>query len=138
MTPFVLLVALSAPVPNIDLETICRSAVVNALPEDRPKAHDSCVADEKAAQEAVKTKWMTVTPEGRADCGPMEGIPASYVEMLTCLDMQSGGEFDPQKGAAVKPGDRPSMLAHHHFRGALQLHGRSLLSRPARFVGLTS
>ena len=99
MTPFVLMVALSAPVPNIDLETICRSAVANALPEDRPKAHDSCVADEKAAQQAVKTKWMTVTPEGRADCGPMKGIPASYVAVLTCLDMQSGGEFDPKKGA---------------------------------------
>ncbi len=36
MTPFVLMVfvlmvALSAPVPNIDLETICRSAVASAF-----------------------------------------------------------------------------------------------------------
>ena len=85
--------------PNIDLETVCRSAVANALPEDRPKAHDSCVADEKAALEEVKKKWMTVTPEGRANCGLMKGIPASYVAVLTCLDMQSGGEFDPKKGA---------------------------------------
>jgi len=68
----------------------------------------------------------------------MKGIPASYVAVLTCLETQSGGEFDPKKGAAVKPGDRPSMLAGHHFQGALQLHGRSLLSRPARFAGLTS
>ena len=117
MTPFVLMVALSAPVPDIDLETICRGSVASALPEDRPKAHNSCVADEKAAQEEVKKKWMTVTPEGRENCGLVKGIQASYVEMATCLDMQSGGEFDPKKGAeAVKPGDRPNMLPHHPRR----------------------
>ena len=39
MTPFVLMVALSAPVPNIDLETICRS-VPQSIEEDGLKVKE--------------------------------------------------------------------------------------------------
>lgn len=97
MAPFLILIALSGSAPTVDLESICRSATANALPEEKARAHDNCVSEEKAAREQVQKKWPTASPEGRADCSPMKGIPTSYVAMLTCLDMQPGGDFDASK-----------------------------------------
>jgi hypothetical protein len=97
MTPILLLLALATPVPSVDLESICRSARTDALPEEKAHAFDNCVAEEKAARQQVQLKWSKVPAEGRADCAPMKGIPTSYVAIETCLDMQPGGDFDVGK-----------------------------------------
>ena len=97
MTPILLLLVLATPVPNVDLESICRSARSNALPEEKARAFDSCVNEEKAAREQVQQRWAKASLEARADCAPLKGIPTSYVAMLTCLDMQPGGDFDASK-----------------------------------------
>jgi hypothetical protein len=97
MTPFVLLIALAGPAPAVEPESICRGARANALPEEQARAFESCVAEETAARAQVVAKWPKASPEARADCAPMKGLPASYVATLTCLDMQPGGALDPNK-----------------------------------------
>ncbi len=97
MTPFLILVALAASAPSVNLESICHSARDNALPEEKAKAFDNCIAEEKAAREQVQKKWLKAAADARADCAPMKGIPTSYVAILTCLDMQPGGDFDASK-----------------------------------------
>ncbi len=97
MAPFILLIALATPAPNVDPESICRSVRSNALPEEQANAFQNCVNEERAAQEKLREKWMKVPPAQRADCAPLVGIPFSYVATLTCLDMQPGGDFDPAK-----------------------------------------
>jgi hypothetical protein len=97
MAPFVLLIALAGPAPAINLESICRSARTNALAEDQAGAYESCIAEETAARAQVVMKWPHASPDTRAECAPMKGLPTSYVAMLTCLDMQPGGDFDPTR-----------------------------------------
>jgi hypothetical protein len=97
MTPIFLLLVLATPVPNVDLESICHSARTNALPEEKARAYDSCVNEEKAAREEVQKRWLKASLDARAECAPLKGIPSSYVAMLTCLDMQPGGDFDAGK-----------------------------------------
>lgn len=93
MTPFVLWLAL-ATAPNVDLDSICRTAQSDALPEEKARAFESCIGDEKNARDQVRQRWPKASPEARADCAPLKGIPTSYVAMLTCLDMEPGGDFD--------------------------------------------
>jgi hypothetical protein len=97
MAPFVLLIALAGHAPAVDLESICRSARANALAEDQARAYDSCIAEETAARAQVVMKWPKASPAMRADCAPMKGLPTSYVAILTCLDIQPGGDFDPNR-----------------------------------------
>ena len=97
MTPILLLIALATPVPNVDLESICRSARSDALPEEKAHAYQSCFDEERAARDLVQKRWIKASVEARADCAPLKGIPTSYVAILTCLDMQPGGDFDAGK-----------------------------------------
>ncbi len=97
MAPFLLLIALAAPAPNADLESICRSVRSNALPDEKASAFENCVNEEREAQQKVQKQWTKVSPNARADCAPLAGMPFSYVAVLTCLNMQPGGDFDPAK-----------------------------------------
>jgi hypothetical protein len=97
MIPLLFAIALATPVPNVELESICRSARANALPEEKARAYDSCVGEETKAREAVQQRWRKASADARADCAPLKGIPTSYVAILTCLDMQPGGDFDAAK-----------------------------------------
>jgi hypothetical protein len=97
MAPFILLIGLAAGVPNIDPGSICRSVRANALPEEQANAFENCVTEERAAQQKVQVRWPKARPAAREACAPIDGIPFSYVAVLTCLNMQPGGDFDPTK-----------------------------------------
>jgi len=97
MAPFVLLIALAASAPNVDPGSICRSVRANALPEEQATAFDNCLNEERAAQQQVRNRWPKARPAAREACAPISGIPFSYVALLTCLNMQPGGDFEPSK-----------------------------------------
>jgi len=97
MAPFVFLIALATPVPNVDPESVCRSVRSNALPGEMASAYENCVNEERAAQEQVRKKWTKAPPGERSNCAPIKGIPFSYVATLTCLEMQPGGDLAPAK-----------------------------------------
>jgi hypothetical protein len=99
MTPLVILIALTASVPNVEPQKICQSARMAALPEDQSSAYDSCVRDEQAAREQLQKRWAQFSTAARSTCAEPAASMTSYVEMLTCLEMQSGVDF----GTGVEP-----------------------------------
>jgi hypothetical protein len=99
MTPVVILMLLAATAPNVDPKRICQDARTAALPEDKASAYDSCIHDEQAAREQLQQKWNKFSGSARATCAEPDASMISYVEMLTCLEMQSGSDF----GSAKQP-----------------------------------
>ena len=93
MTPVLMVMLLAASVPNVDPQKICQNARTAALPEDKASAFDSCVHDEQAAREQLQQKWSKFSASARATCAEPQASMTSYVEMLTCLEMQSGSDF---------------------------------------------
>ena len=104
-----LLAALGSSIPAADINKICASAQVDALPVDRAKALRGCVGDETSARDQIKREWNRFTATDRSNCAPTPGMKFSYVELLTCLEMQRGGNFVPsQGGSQLQPPKPPS------------------------------
>ncbi|MGA2043287.1 MAG: hypothetical protein ABSG83_07915 [Roseiarcus sp.] len=103
MIPVLVLAALAAFPPTTDPQRICQSARDAALPEERAGAFQSCVNDEASARDELKRRWTTFSAEARTTCAEPKGLEASYVEMLTCLEMESGSNFEagPQPAAGA-------------------------------------
>jgi hypothetical protein len=93
MTPLLFLMVLAASVPHVDPKHICQPARDAALPEEKASAYDSCIHDEQAAREQLSQKWASFSANARATCAEPDAAMTSYVEMLTCLEMQSGSVF---------------------------------------------
>ena len=93
MTPVLMVMLLAASFPNVDPQKICQNARTAALPEDKASAFGSCVHDEQAAREQLQQKWPKFSANARATCAEPQASMTSYVEMLTCLEMQSGSDF---------------------------------------------
>jgi hypothetical protein len=104
MNPLLVLAAAAAFSSNSDPQAICRSARTAALPEDRAGAYQSCVHDETTARDQLKQKWSQFSASARATCAEPPGVKTSYVEMLTCLEMQSGSSFATGKPLAPDTG----------------------------------
>jgi hypothetical protein len=96
MSMVVFLIALASGVPTIDIESTCRSARTAALPEDQSAAYDSCMRDERDAKEQLRRNWTKYSPDAHAACTEEGGLSPSYVEWLTCLEMQPGGSLSIQ------------------------------------------
>jgi hypothetical protein len=84
-------------VPKGAIESVCRDAQVAAMPESRSIAYDSCVRDERSAYDKLQQGWSNYSAAARETCAePGDGVPFSYVELLTCLEMQPGGSLTVQ------------------------------------------
>jgi hypothetical protein len=80
--------------PTANIESECRDAQATIDPELRSSAYDACVRDERSAFDALKRQWAHYSAGARATCvWPDSGLPPSYVELQTCLEMQPGGSL---------------------------------------------
>ena len=61
-----LLASLASSIPAADINKICASAQVDALPEDRAKALRGCVGDETSARDQIKREWNRFTAADRS------------------------------------------------------------------------
>jgi hypothetical protein len=93
MAPVFLLVALAAFVPTTSLDSVCQGAKVGSLPEDQASAFQVCVQDERAARDELGRKWEHFSANMRETCAEPAGATFSYVELLTCLEMQPGSDL---------------------------------------------
>ncbi len=87
------IVALADSLPTASIESICRDAQSAALPESKAAAYQSCLHEEGAALDQLRQKWARYSPEARMTCAEPRGVPISYVELQTCLEMQTGGSL---------------------------------------------
>jgi hypothetical protein len=100
-----LVAVLAMSLPTADIKDICRSAQAAALPEDRSRAFDSCVNEEQAALSQLKQKWTRYSRAAHENCAELGGMSLSYVELLTCLQMQSGGDLSTNHLQGPSGGD---------------------------------
>jgi hypothetical protein len=104
-----------AQMPEFNYDQICRDSAVESLgvKDDRTV----CMQDEATARAELARKWSEFDPAGRATCARIStsNHSGSYVEMLTCLELDrdarklhKGGEAGIG-GVAVEP---PRESAH--------------------------
>jgi hypothetical protein len=82
-----LLIAVVDQVPDLNFEATCREGAGQNL----GVKYDSgiCMRDETAARDQLAKTWSTFAPADRARCIRISTVDrtASYVEVLTCLEM---------------------------------------------------
>ena len=105
----VVLAALGASIPQADIKDICQSAQVDALPEDRATALRGCVGDETSARDQLRREWGRYSAADKGNCASTPGMQFSYVELLTCMEMQHGGNFSGSGSAAGSPAQIPPL-----------------------------
>ena len=100
-----LLISVVDKVPDLNFEPICREGAA----EIRSTRDDSqvCMTDEKTARDELAKKWSEFASEDRARCIRLStnNRSASYVEVLTCLEMDLAVKKMHQ--AAGTPTDAP-------------------------------
>ena len=77
--------------PAFDVQGNCRAsqvAVESAIGSSNPGLFDSCVKSEQNAREELVKSWATTNAADKALCVQPTQYMASYVEWLTCLEMQ--------------------------------------------------
>jgi hypothetical protein len=113
MNPLIVLVAVAGFSASSDPAKICQSARSAAAASDQANAYQSCVHDETEARDELKKKWSQFSANARATCAEPPGMNTSYVEMLTCLEMESGSNFglgkpiSPDSSAPAAPATAP-------------------------------
>ena len=105
-----LLAALGASIPPANINKICASAQVGVLPEDQASALRGCVGDETSARDQLRRDWGRYSAADKSNCAETPGMQFSYVELLTCMEMQHGGKFSAgsQAGSPLQTPKPPS------------------------------
>jgi hypothetical protein len=73
--------------PKLQVGPSCVAAGAGSVILGRNK--ESCLADETTAQDTLKQNWPKYLATDKIDCVTLEnsGGPASYVELLSCLEI---------------------------------------------------
>ena len=84
-------VAEDSGIPNIDLDKHCRDSqrtTEQMLGTPLPDAFETCKKTEQAARDQLVKVWETVPASVRAQCAQPKAYSPSYVEWLTCGEME--------------------------------------------------
>jgi len=96
-----MLIAVASGPPSIDIQRMCRasaSAMVS-VSGDSTNDYQSCLSDEQAARDQLAKDWAAFPARDRSFCAlPTEYLP-SYIEWLTCFEMERGREKDTDRTA---------------------------------------
>jgi hypothetical protein len=109
--------------PTLQVGPSCEAAGRGAVVLGRNK--EACLADETTAQDTLKQNWAKYPATDTTTCTGMTttGGPASYVELLSCLeilrDAKSIEATDPLAGGDVESGTSRAEVTH-----APRLHNR--------------
>ncbi len=106
------------PVPKLDVAKSCRDARDFGM-SDAQQTFKNCMLDEQEAKGQLVQKWSQFKAAARRSCVPDAPAP-SYVEMLTCLEMNQqtlmpysggGGPGAPAPGTYRhdSPSPRPAL-----------------------------
>ena len=90
-------------VPYLDVKTSCSDAQkFSSGTGDKNSAFKGCMQDEMNAKGELAKRWSSFKGKDKQDCVEQSRNPSpSYVEVLTCLEMDSGSL---QNGGGVKGG----------------------------------
>ena len=97
--------AQSNGVPTADIATTCRTsekALVAIFGTETLQNFESCMNSEKGAREQIVKNWQNYPAGARQRCVNTTGYMPSYVEWLTCLEMEQQVN-ELRKRAATNP-----------------------------------
>ena len=83
--------AASNGVPTVDIAITCRTseqALIAIFGASYQQTFESCMTSEKAAREQIVKDWQKFPAGGRQRCVITTGYMPSYIEWLTCLEME--------------------------------------------------
>jgi hypothetical protein len=83
--------AASSGVPTVDIAITCRTsekALIAIFGTETQQTFESCMTSENTAREQIVKNWQTFPAAGRQRCVNTTGYMPSYVEWLTCLEME--------------------------------------------------
>lgn len=86
-----LIMAIADGVPTVDIQKTCRAAASVTSGTSTQRDIDICVSSEQKAREQMAKDWGQYAAGDKARCvqaGPRVYLP-SYVEWLTCLEMET-------------------------------------------------
>jgi hypothetical protein len=94
--------------PTLDVTPSCNAAARGAISAGRDK--ESCLADERAAQEIIIKGWPDFNAADKIQCvgNVRTGGPASYVELLSCLEVMRDAKKYREGGDPLAPPERPA------------------------------
>jgi hypothetical protein len=102
--------------PTLQVGPSCEAAGRGAVMLGRNK--EACLADETTAQDSLKQSWTKYPATDKTICTGMTttGGPASYVELLSCLeilrDAKSIEATDPLAGGDMESGTSRAEVTH--------------------------
>jgi hypothetical protein len=105
--------SMAGGVPSLDVKGSCADAQKFSTGDDKNTAYKGCMQDESNAKAELARRWSTFKVKDRSNCVEQARFPSpSYVEVLTCLEMDSDamtmpradGKTSPQIGGPVAPG----------------------------------
>ena len=87
-------------VPKLDVGPSCEAAAQGSVAAGRDK--QACLSDENRAKEQVTENWSQYRDADKQTCVELitKGGPASYVELLTCLEVMRDSRIDQARIAA--------------------------------------
>ncbi len=118
MLPFILAAAISAsPIPSLDISAGCKP---QSRVEGQVMDYKSCMRDEEATKKKLAKEWSSYPAFARRECvSDRPSLVNSYVELLTCIEMQTWksepnalnpttGPAGPTRGPGALGGSPPS------------------------------
>ena len=138
------LVLAADTVPTLNVEPSCRSAATTSIMVGRTA--DNCLNDERAARTALEQGWKQFSADDKSHCMSLvqTGGGASYVELLSCLEMsrdarkisqdrlKSQPEEAPQNRRGRRPGAGSQQAPSGETLGSGSMTNNGPAGRPSR------
>jgi hypothetical protein len=87
MIPLFLIGAIASVLPSLDVSAGCKP---QSQEMDQIIDYKECMHDEKQAKERLAREWASYPASARNEClDDRAGLLNSYVELLTCIEMQN-------------------------------------------------
>jgi hypothetical protein len=102
-------IALADSPPKLNVVPSCNAAARGAISAGRDK--EACLADERTAENSLTQNWSTYNAADKTQCvgNVTTGGPASYVELLSCLEIMRDAK-SIREGDPLMPPGQPSGL----------------------------
>jgi hypothetical protein len=96
-------VALADGPPKLNVSPSCDAAARGAIVAGRDK--EACMGDERTAQDTLKQNWSKYSGADKTQCvgNVLTGGPASYVELLSCLEIMRDSKAIRESDPLVSP-----------------------------------
>jgi hypothetical protein len=95
-----------AQVPTVDVQKTCRAAAAAMVSLGSPgstRDEEICAKSENDARERMVKDWSSYEASDRKDCIQPQGYLPSYIEWLTCIEMNKNVRDMRQRGQAMPP-----------------------------------